>query len=255
MKFKYLILFFIIVLSCASCINKKKIVYFQNSESVTNNYKAINYDNRIQPDDLLDIHISSANPEAAAPFNQEMKILSTQYASSNTETKHYLVDKEGFIEFPILGRLKVSGLDRTELIAMIKEKLSTYISDPVVYLSTVNFKVSVLGEVAKPGVVVVTGDRISLPEVLAMSGDLSIFGQRQNILIVRDEMGVKSFNRVDITQAEFVNSPYYYLKQNDVIYVEPRKVKVDSTAFGTNITTTISILGFLLTTTLLLLKL
>ncbi len=116
----------------------------------------------------------------------------------------------------------------------------------------INFKVTVTGEVAKPGIVTTNSQRLTLFDALAQSGDLTLYGKRDNILIVRDFQGVKSYNRVDITRADFVNSPFYYLDQNDLIYVEPRKAKIDSTAIGANIPAIISIVGFLLTTTLLL---
>ena len=226
---------------------------------MTGSFQVGDYENRIQPDDVLDINVTSQNPEAAAPFNQQILYSTMQAAQSGQsdsfKKQNYLVDKQGNIEFPILGTTKVSGMSREEFIAMMKKNLKPFVSDAVVYMNIINFKISVLGEVSRPGVVVVNGDRISLLEAIAQSGDLTMFGKRKNVLIVRDEMGVKSFNRIDMTQADFINSPFYYLKQNDVVYVEPRKVKIDSTTFGTNINTTVSILGFVLAATILLTRL
>jgi len=126
------------------------------------------------------------------------------------------------------------------------------LKDPIINIRIVNYKVSVLGEVNKPGTFQITGDRVTLLEVLANAGDLTLYGKRDNILIIRDYLGTKTYNRVDITNADFVNSPFYYLDQNDVVYVEPRKAKIDSTAIGSNVGTIISILGFVITTTILL---
>ena len=164
----------------------------------------------------------------------------------------YQVSKEGYIEYPVLGHLKVGGMTRSEFTDMLKNRLQPYLTDPVINLKVTNFKVTISGEVASPRKIDVDGDRITLIEALAQAGDLTLYGMRSNILIVRDNQGEKTFNRVDITKADFVNSPFYYLKQNDYVYVEPRKVKVDSTAIGGNVMAMMSIFSFLLTTTLIL---
>ncbi|HLA56739.1 MAG TPA: polysaccharide biosynthesis/export family protein [Flavobacterium sp.] len=256
MRTKFLILYILFALSFASCRSKKEVIYLQGSDQVKTPEALANYETIIQPDDVLHINIMSQNSEAASPFNLEARAAAESSAGAlSVQKQTYLVDKEGMIQFPVLGSIKVAGYTRTAFAEMLKEKLRPYVSDAVVNLRVLNFKISVLGEVVKPGVVNVTGDRITLLEVIAQCGDLTLQGIRKNILIVRDNQGVKTFNRVDITQAEFVNSPFYYMKQNDVVYVEPRRTKIDATAIGGNVTTTISILGFLITTTILLTRL
>jgi polysaccharide export outer membrane protein len=151
-----------------------------------------------------------------------------------------------------LGRFPVAGYTKTYLKQYLKERLAIYIQNPIINIRIANFKVSILGEVKSPGTFRFEGDRVTLLEAIAEAGDLTLYGKRQNILIIRDYLGTKTYNRVDITQADFVNSPFYYLDQNDMIYVEPRKAKIDSTAIGGNVSAIISIIGFLITTSLIL---
>lgn len=214
-----------------------------------------NYETIIQPDDILQITVSSESAEAVEPFNQKLEGSAGGGGATNVTLRGYLVDKDGFIEMPVLGTLKVGGLKRSELNDLLKSRLKQYLSDPVLTIRVLNFKVSVLGEVASPGQISVRGDRITLLEAIAQSGDISVQGLRKNILIVRDNQGQKEFARVDITNADIVNSPYYYLKQNDVVYVEPRRAKYDATAFGSYLSSTASIISLLLTVTLLIVRL
>lgn len=244
-----LIFFFLIT----SCVSKKSIVYLQgnqNSTTSSNNYEPI-----IQQDDNLYIHISSSVNEAVTPFNLESKSTTANGSSSFDALKQsYLVDNAGNIDFPVLGTLPVAGLTLQKLKNTIKEKLLIYVKDPVVNIRILNFKVSVLGEVNKPGIISVNSQRITLLEAISQSGDLTLFGKRDNILLIRDFQGTKTYNRIDITKADFVNSPFYYLDQNDVIYVEPKKSKIDATAIGPNVTTLITIASFIITTALILKK-
>lgn len=234
------------------------MLYFQNSDQLPSKMPAVNYDLKIQIDDILDINISSQNMEAVAPFNQQLLIGTIGGAATGSadafSIRNYIVDKEGNIEFPILGKIKVTGMIREEFIAMMQEKLKPYVSDAIVYMKITNFRIVWLGEISS-SVVNVKGDRISFFEALAQVGDLKILSKRKNILIFRDENGVKTFNRIDITQADFVNSPFYYLKQNDVVYVEPRRQKNDATALGSYMGQFLSILSFIFTTIILVAKL
>ncbi len=248
MKFKICIL--ALLFSLFSCVPKKEIIYLQGNAG--SNSEAVNYEPKIQSDDLLSINVLTIKAELSEPFNLKFQ---TNNTSSNIP-QGYLVDQNGEIEFPVLGRLKVSGFTKSELKQLLKEKLALYISNPIVDIKILNFKVSVLGEVKSPGVVTFNGDRITLLDAIASCGDLTTTGKRDNILIVRDFQGTKTFNRVDITKAEFVNSPFYYLDQNDVVYIEARKSKIDSTPIiGSNVTTIISLLGVLLTSTIILTRL
>lgn len=225
-------------------MSKKKVVYLQGSQ----NFKdvSVNYEPIIQNDDKLSILVTSSENEAAAPFNL------SSYTNDSAIGMTYLVDNKGNIEFPIIGTISVSGYSLHELKEMLKKKLSVYFKNPpVINVAITNFKVTVLGDVKVPGIVTFQNQRVTILDALASAGDLTIFGKRNNILIVRDFQGIKSFNRVDITKAELVNSPFYYLDQNDVIYVEERKAKIDSAALP-NLPLIISIVSFLTTAVLLL---
>lgn len=254
MKYFYLIkksipFFFALVLF--SCASKKDIVYYQNIDSLTAQQKSNSYEIKIQPDDLLSIIVSAEDPEIAAPFN--LKSVSLQSSkkldmvNGQTTMQLYLVDANGNIDFPVLGKLKVSGLTRTEVLNMFHDKIATYIKNPIINIRIANFKVSIQGEVTLPGTYDVASERITLIEALAMAKDLTIYGKRDNILIIREIDGVKSFNRVDITKADFINSPFYYLTQNDVVYVEPNKNRINGAAVGPNTGVIISITSIIIT--------
>ncbi|WP_418263889.1 polysaccharide biosynthesis/export family protein [Flavobacterium faecale] len=240
MKYLYLIknkliLFFICLFF--SCGSKQDIVYYQNSDSLGNVDTANSYEIKIQPDDLLMIIVSAEDPEIAAPFNlKTTSVVSPtgQDLIGQQSLQLYLVDSKGMIDFPILGKLKVIGKTRTEVVSMLSQKVATYIKNPIVNLRLMNFKVSVQGEVTSPGTFTVNSERLTLIEALSMAKDLTIYGKRDNILIIREVDGKKSVNRVDITKVDFINSPFYYLSQNDVVYVEPNKTKIDGSKVGAN---------------------
>lgn len=246
------VFYLFILITLNSCVSKKKIIYLQGQQNQSSDQ--VNYEPLIQNDDLLSITISSVEPELAAPFNIEQLQSAGGTTTSGTSMSKstYLVDSAGEIDFPVLGKIKVAGYTKTNFKQYLKERLALYLAEPIINIRIVNYKVSVLGEVNKPGTYALNGDRITLLEVLANAGDLTLYGKRDNILIVRDYLGTKTYNRVDITKADFVNSPFYYLDQNDVVYVEPRKARIDGTAIGGNITAIMSIASFLITTTLLL---
>jgi polysaccharide export outer membrane protein len=159
----------------------------------------------------------------------------------------YLVDAAGSIEFPVLGKLKVGGLSRSAVLQMLQQKIGVYIKDPIINLRLMNFKVSVQGEVTSPGTYTVDSERITLIEALSKARDLTIYGKRNNILIIREIDGVKTYHRVDITKTDFINSPFYYLAQNDVVYVEPNRNKINGAAIGPNTGVIISISSLLIT--------
>jgi polysaccharide export outer membrane protein len=254
MKYYFLIkkvipfLFVILLFSCAS---RKDLVYYQNIDGAKFQERFNSYEIKIQPDDLLLIIVSAEDPEIAAPFNlMSVSVESTArpYMVSGSQTNQmYLVDANGTIDFPVLGNLKVGGLTRTEVLKMLKSKIAVYINNPIINLRVTNFKVSVQGEVSVPGTYNVTSERITLIEALSMARDLTIYGRRNNILIIREIDGVKSYNRIDITQSDFINSPFYYLAQNDVVYVEPNQNKINGAAVGPNTGVLISITSLLIT--------
>lgn len=250
--YKYTAVFVFLVMA-SSCVPSKKIIYLHQGQQSTNN-DAANYEPLIQRDDMLYIHVSSTVSDAVIPFNIDSQTLGSSGGSFDSQKQSYLVDNAGNIEFPIIGTLNVSGYSLNKLKDILKEKLLLYVKDPVINIRLLNFKITVLGEVSRPGLVTVASQRITVLEAIAAAGDLTAYGKRENILLIREYQGVKTYNRIDLTQADFVNSPFYYLDQNDVIYVEPRKTKIDSTAIGPNVTAAISILGFVLTTALILIR-
>ncbi|KAB1155794.1 polysaccharide biosynthesis/export family protein [Flavobacterium luteum] len=240
--------FTIFLLSCSS---REKIVYYQNIDSLPSKQNTNSFEIKIQPDDLLMIIVSAEESESAIPFNlKTYNVTNTKQLDlvvGQQSLQLYLVDASGTIEFPVLGKLKVSGYTRSEVLKMFQEKISKYISKPIINLRITNFKFSVQGEVNLPGTYQVISERITLIEALTMAKDLTIYGKRNNILLIREIDGVKSYNRVDITKADFINSPFYYLAQNDVIYVEPNKNKINGAAVGPNTGVIISITSLLIT--------
>jgi polysaccharide export outer membrane protein len=241
-------LFLILLFSCAS---RKDIVYYQGVDGMASQEKSNSYEIKIQPDDLLMIIVSADDPEIAVPFNLKsfsMVNPSKQDIIRGQETMQlYLVDSKGNIDFPILGKLNVAGLSRSEVLNVFQNKIGVYIKNPIVNLRIMNFKVSVQGEVNAPGTYTVDSERITLIEALSKARDLTIYGKRDNILIIREIDGVKSYHRVDITKADFINSPFYYLAQNDVVYVEPNKNRINGAAIGSNTGVIISITSILIT--------
>jgi polysaccharide export outer membrane protein len=239
-----------LVLFLLSCASRKDIIYYQDIDSSTSQVKSNSYEIKIQPDDLLMIIVSADDPEIALPFNLTSSFIANASRPDllgQQSTQLYLVDSNGLIEFPVLGKLKVSGMSRTEVLKMLKDRIAIYIKNPIINLRIMNFKVSVQGEVTLPGTYNVSSERITLIEALTMAKDLTIYGKRNNILVIREIDGVKSYNRVDITKSDFINSPFYYLAQNDVVYVEPNKNKINGAAIGPNTGVIISITSLLIT--------
>ncbi|MEN9322382.1 MAG: hypothetical protein RIT03_1968 [Bacteroidota bacterium] len=241
----------LVLLSCAS---KKKVVYLQDIDQTKSYDSSTLYEPKLQPDDLLSIIVSAENPELTVPFN--LPQIQGNYEINNNQNgiKTYLVDNYGFIEFPVIGKMKLGGLTRTEATAKLVAAVSEYIKNPIVNLRILNFKVSILGEVLKPSSFTLNSERITLLEAISMAGDLTIHGKRNNILIIREAEGKKTYNRIDITKSEFLNSPFYYLAQNDIVVVEPNKTRVNASVVGPNVTATISAISVLVTLIVVLLR-
>lgn len=244
LKITFLILFFAILNSCAS---RSDIAYLQNIDSKNSQESRIDYALKLHPDDMLSIIVSAENPEITAPFN--LPQIQSNYNTESTQTgiKTYLIDKEGFIDFPVLGKIRLADLTRVQANKKLVDLVSVYIKNPIVNIKILNYKVSILGEVNRPGSFVVVSERITLLEAISQAGDLTIFGKRDNILLIREIDGKKTYARIDITKADFLESPYYYLVQNDLIIIEPNKTKINSSVYGPNVGILFSI-GSLLTT-------
>lgn len=212
------------ILMCAvflcSCVNTRKTTYFNDLRDSTKFSASELPQSLIGPHDILNITVTSLNPEATAIFNQPTK--------SNGETAGYLVESNGNILFPELGNIKAEGLTKEQLKAAITKQLvdKKLLIDPIVSVRFQNFRVTVLGEVKSPSVIPVPSEKISLLEAIGLAGDLTIYGKRDNVLVIREENGVKTVKRINLNSDELFTSPYYYLKSNDVVYVEPNKAKV-----------------------------
>jgi polysaccharide export outer membrane protein len=245
---KRIVVFIATVIVLSSCASNKNVLYIQNSSGVTVD-NTLTYANVLQTDDNIIITVTSAEPELASQFNlMYLNLRSSEIRTLSDENLYtYLINQNGDIDFPVLGTIKIAGLTRIEAENKIKELLKKHIVDPGVSIRVINFKVSVLGEVLRAGSQHVVGDRVTLLEAISMAGDLTIYGNRKEIMIIREADGVKTISEVDITDANFINSPYYYLDHNDVVYVKPNKTRVNSSVIGPNITVGISALSLLIT--------
>ena len=233
--------FVISIILITSCTSQKKIVYFQNTRNESDTINAIKpYVPKIQQGDILAIPITSLNAAASSFFNPFSSGLSanptdlgatsavgnaTANASSSNSSLGYLVDQNGMIEIPILGPIKLEGLTTSEARDTIKNRLKTYVKEPGVNVRFLNYKISVMGEVTRPSIYVIPYERVTLPEALAMAGDLTIYAKRENVLVIRDNNNKKEFGRVNLNNRDVFSSPYYYLHSGDMVYVEQGKAK------------------------------
>ena len=239
MKIKSILLMAVCALVMAGCTSYKNVPYLQNAEEIMAAQAELPlYDAKIMPKDLLTVTVNTTDPEAAAPFNmtvQTAQNLATSRTSySQPVLQQYLVNNEGCIDFPVLGTLKVGGLTKNEAEDMIREKLKPYLKEvPIVTVRMSNYKISVLGEVARPGTFTVSNEKVNVLEALAMAGDLTIWGMRDNVKLVReDAAGKREIIELDLTNAEIITSPYYYLQQNDILYISPNKTKAKNSDVG-----------------------
>lgn len=242
---KYLTLLLITVF-ITSCGSKKDIVYFQDVDQVGASKPIFDYNPIIRSDDMLTINVSALDQDAVIPFN----LPAISFVEPNGEVgratqQSYLVNAEGNIDFPVLGTLKLEGLTRIEATDKIKILLTEYIKNPIVNIRIINFKVTVLGEVNRPGTFTIQNERISILDALGLAGDMTIHAERKNVLVIREENGKKTYNRLNMTSETIFNSPLYYLRQNDIIYVEPNNSRVKSSTVGPNVTATLGVISTL----------
>lgn len=236
-----------------SCVSRREVVYFHNLEEVQSQLETnSNNSLEIKPNDLLTISVSAPEQAAAMPFNLPVIGMpqggmgESLSIGGRQQLQTYLVDSDGNIEFPILGTVQAKGLNRQELSAELKEQISDYVQDPIVNVRIVNFQVSVLGEVNRPGTFEVKDEYLSLPKALGLAGDMSIYGRRDNVLVMREEDGKKTHAYLDLTDADVVNSPYYYLQQNDVVYVEPNGPQRQAASYNRNASIYVSVASVLI---------
>ena len=222
----------VIMLFSTSCTNTRKAVYFNNVQDTTFVQRGNDVQTPIQENDILGITISSLNAEASAIFNPPNNVnsRSTTVTGSSTESGGYLVSSDGTIQLPVLGTVKAAGLTKKELKDNITNMILSkkLLVDPLVEIRFLNYEVTVIGEVAKPTVITVPSEKISLLKALGLAGDLTIYGKRDNVLLIREENGMKKTRHINLNSSNFLNSPYYYLQPNDVVYVSPNKAKIAS---------------------------
>ncbi|MDO4311276.1 MAG: polysaccharide biosynthesis/export family protein [Prevotella sp.] len=248
-----------VVMLLGACSSTKNVAYFQNSSSVNLENSKVLYDARIMPKDLLTITVSTTDPEAAQPFNMTVATAFNQASRNSTSQpllQSYLVDNDGNIDFPRVGRVHLGGLTKSQAEALILEKIQPYMNlneTPIVTVRMINYKISVLGEVARQGMYTVTNEKINILEALAMAGDMTIYGVRDRVKLIREDAnGQKSIHVLNLNDADLINSDYYYLQQNDIVYVEPNKVKAQNSSVGSMTTLWFSATSILISLTSLL---
>ncbi len=241
----------------ASCKSIKEVAYIQDVQIDTPS-KIVEKEIKIAPNDMLTITVNSSNPELVVPFN--MPLVSYQVsqgaAGGNQRLLSYIVDIKGDIDFPVLGKIKVAGMSRRELADKIKERLAEegLVKDAVVIVQFQNFKISVIGEVNAPRTFALSSDRVTLLEAISMAGDLTVYGRRDRVIVIREENGQRTAYINDLRSAKLFESPCYYLQQNDVVYVEPNKIKAGQRNINQNTTvsTWVSIVSLLVSVAILI---
>lgn len=237
---KYLSITLLLVF-LTSCVSTKTVTYFQNKEKIDQAISQQLYDAKIMPKDILQIQVFSMTPGASEPFNllKMANTTGTTTASSNQNSVYnYLVDNEGMVEMPIIGQIKLGGLSKNEAEEMIKGKILPYVAESeniVVHVRMMNYKYAILGGVNRPGLYTTQNEKVSILEAIAQAGDLTTFAYRDRIYVIRENSdGQKEYHKLNINDANIISSPYYYLQQNDVIYVEPRKTEARNAFFSAN---------------------
>jgi polysaccharide export outer membrane protein len=257
---KLLFALIIVSMMITGCGSTKNVAYFKNSDSISLEESRMLYDARIMPKDVLSITVNTTDPEAAVPFNLTVPTIQSTAAKMTSTTQaslmSYIVDNEGNIDFPLIGKVHLGGLTKNEAEELIFAKIKPYMNaaeTPIVTVRMINYKISVIGEVARPGMFTVANEKISILEALAQAGDLTIYGVRDRVKLIReDATGKKEIHTLNLNDANIINSPYYYLQQNDIVYVEPNKVKSQNSSVGSMTTLWFSATSILISLTSLL---
>ena len=220
-----------------SCMSTKKVTYFQNLDNVDLSKPTGLYDAKIMPKDILSITVHTLTPEASEAFNLK------------GSSSGYLVDNEGKIDFPVVGTLNLGGMTTKEAEALIKSKIVPYMSaseNPIVQVRMSNYKYAMLGGIRAPGVYTAPNEKVSIVEAIARAGDLDLYGQRDKIFLIRENaQGQREYHQLNMNDAEIFNSPYFYLQQNDIVYVEPKKVQARNSFFASSTSMWLSLFGML----------
>lgn len=247
---KYLGISLVISVLLASCASKKDVVYFQDAKDFETLVSKNTFSSKFKVDDVVSIHVSTLDPEASVPFNL---FKGAEEGGFTPQQVDYIVDKNGNIDFPVIGSVKIQGLSSEEVKVLLKERLKDYLKDPIINIRLKNFTVTVLGEVNRPGTYPVVGEQITVFEALGLANDLTIKGMRNNVLVIRDFNGTKVYNRIDLTKKNALDSPVYYLTQNDIVYIEPNQSAVTSSTLDNRASIAVSIASLLITSTVLIL--
>lgn len=259
---KLYLLFFLLPFVLTGCSSYEKSLYLQNDAVINQSTQGQLYDFRIMPKDLLTIVVSTTDPAASAPFYKKLgqdkeTTTSSTVGMQNLDLLGYLVDNNGEIDFPVLGKIKVTGMTTRECEALLRDKLKPYLKEtPLVTVSSSNYKFSVLGEVNAPGTYTVKDEKVTIFEAIAQAGDMTLFSIRDDVQLLReDSEGRRQVIHLNLNDANITQSPYFYLQQNDVIYVKPTKAKVRTNTFNSNASMWITILSVLTSITSLVLAL
>lgn len=247
--FKYSFSFLIVVAILSSCASRKEVVYFQNTGDFETLVDKNSFTPKFKVDDLVSIYVSTLDSEASAPFNL---FRGASEGGLRPEQVDYLIDKDGEIDFPVIGKIKIAGLSSEEVRVLLRDRLSEYLKDPIINIRLRNFSVTVLGEVNRPGTYPVNGERITVLEALGLAGDMTIKGMRENVMVIRDFDGTKVYTRVNLTTKEALSSPVFYLTQNDVVYVEPNNSAIKTSTLDNRASIYVSVASLLITSTVLL---
>ncbi len=236
-------LFLSFFLTFTSCISKREVLYLQDYQQL-NGLNTNDYTTVIRPDDILYIKVSSLNESAAAPYNAPTS--ENSRGTQNFEvTQGYLVDKEGYVQLPEIGAIKLGGLSKSQATDFLLDKLKIGLKDPVVNLRILNYKVTILGEVRSPGTYTINSERVSVLDAIGLAGDLTMYGKR-NVKVIRNTNGEYVVGELDLTSHDFAKSDFFYLQQNDVVIVDPRNSRIQSAAVGSNAGVFISVTSVLI---------
>lgn len=241
----------ILAILVTSCKTSKEMLYFPELAKEGDIVQVIpdsikDYESPIAPDDMLSITVTALDPNSVAIFNLPLQnhLGPGETAVVTTHAlQTYLVDQEGYIDYPVLGRVKLGGLTRTQATEYLKEEISKYVEDPIVTLQCTNYTFSVLGEVTKPGTYKLGSERLTILDALGHANDITIYGNHTNLLLIREQNGVRSFHRIDLSQPDVFTSPYYYIQRNDVIYVEPNEARQGYAGYSQDKQYTVSIVS------------
>lgn len=237
-KLNYLVFALAAIISLASCASSKDIVYFQDIDNVQLKKLSDKYEAVIKKDDRLVIVVSGPEKSVTAPYNLTLGDMTTAAGTSTnpeSSTLTYLVDAQGNIDFPILGQIHVEGMTRTQLVNYLTREIGKDVKDPIVYVSFKNYKITVLGEVRNPGTYTMDSEKINILQALGKAGDLNLTAQRDGIILLREENGQQVHHKIDLRNSEILESPYFYLQQNDILYIPPSATRVATATTATGI--------------------